>query len=121
MTVEQIEQIINDVQFELQARYRFLVTLRGSAMLLYATYNEPDINTGVIELQTTRKWWISEHSTETEVVQTILKCVLTSTEHRTREAFIYKSKRCFGPHIDVAAHIVAADSADVREKLIKVE
>lgn len=49
----------------------------------------------------TRKWYVSGHSTEGEVAQTILKLVLTSREHEVRESFTYCGRACFGPHLDI--------------------
>lgn len=68
---------------------------------LRAIYEDPDIYTGEMKTQHTRKWLLSEHMTDSEIVLTAFKCVLTSMEHRTRERFTYKGARIFGPHFDV--------------------
>ena len=81
--------------------YEFGLELRGDVLLMSATYLEKDINTGVPEKQRTRKWFISEHATESEIVQTALKCILTSAEHSVRENFSYCGMPVFGPHINV--------------------
>lgn len=52
-------------------------------------------------IQRTRKWLLSTHMTDSEIVATAFKLCLTSAEHRTREAFTYKGQRIFGPHFDV--------------------
>ncbi|WP_293222251.1 hypothetical protein [Ottowia sp.] len=36
-----------------------------------------------------------------ELVQTALKCVLTSVEHETREQFRFRGQAIFGPHFNV--------------------
>jgi len=46
-----------------------------------------------------RKYYISDHMIEAEVVQTALMAVLAFEEHEARERFTYKGKRLFGPHI----------------------
>jgi hypothetical protein len=48
-----------------------------------------------------RKWAISQHMTETEVVKTALKAVLAAQEHETLEKFKYKDVSIFDPHISV--------------------
>lgn len=48
-----------------------------------------------------RKWLLSVHMTESEVVQTCLKAVLTAEEHEAREKFKYHDRAIFGPHINV--------------------
>lgn len=50
---------------------------------------------------TGRKWYISSHSTTSEVVQTALKAVLTAAEHELREQFTYQGVRVFDPHMDL--------------------
>lgn len=81
--------------------YEFDLELRGEVLLMSATYFENDINTGIPEKQRTRKWFVSEHATESEIVQTALKCILTSAEHNVREHFSYCGMPVFGPHINV--------------------
>ena len=48
-----------------------------------------------------RKWRLSLFATDTEIVQTALKAVLTFEEHETREAFRYKEQAIYSPHYDV--------------------
>lgn len=66
--------------------------------------------------QNGRKWYVSPHATESEVVQTALKAVLTAAEHELREAFTYHGAALYSPHFDVHALIDAARSRkpDVR-------
>jgi hypothetical protein len=58
-----------------------------------------------------RKWRLSPHMTAGEVVQTALLAVLAFEEHEAREAFRWRGRAIFGPHIvlsalhDAALHI----------------
>jgi hypothetical protein len=52
---------------------------------------------------TGRKWYVSQHSTDSEVLQTILKAYLTALEHEAREMFLYRGQPIFDPHFDVEA------------------
>jgi hypothetical protein len=56
-----------------------------------------------------RKWFLSEHMTKSEVVQTALAAVLAIEEHEARELFMYKSHPVFGPHYDVDALAALCD------------
>lgn len=56
---------------------------------------------GGIVVWTGRKWRISAHMTDSEIVQTALLAVLTAEEHEAREAFRYKGRAIFGPHLSV--------------------
>jgi hypothetical protein len=62
-----------------------------------------------------RKWMISTHMTEGEVVQTALAACLMAEEHEAREAFRYKGRALFGPHIDVNRLMEVADQIVRRE------
>lgn len=61
-----------------------------------------------------RKWLLSQHMTEGEVVQTALMACLAAEENEAREAFSYKGKALFGPHIGVEALLSVADEVVVR-------
>jgi hypothetical protein len=99
MHLIEMEQIVSRISFE---HYKFILDIDVSSKpFLYARYVEKDIETGLDELQTTRKWVLSYNMTKSELVQTAFKCCLTSMEHRTRESFKYKGRRIFGPHFDV--------------------
>jgi len=48
------------------------------------------------------RWWrLSEHMTDSEVVQTAWLAVLTWVEHEAREAFTFDGVTVFDPHLDV--------------------
>lgn len=115
MKPEQIRELLSMVQYP---GYSFDVVETGNIVYLQARYNEADIITGQVETQKTRKWQLSEHMVKSEIVQTALKCVLTSAEHRVREHFKYRGQRIFGPHFDVDAlyEIAKAKRLDYRRK-----
>lgn len=48
-----------------------------------------------------RKWYLSPHKTDGEVVQTAFKAVMTAMEHEIREMFTYKGVSIFDPHYDI--------------------
>lgn len=48
-----------------------------------------------------RKWNLSVHMTDGEIVQTAFKAVLTALEHEAREKFTYRDVAIFDPHYDI--------------------
>jgi hypothetical protein len=48
-----------------------------------------------------RKWLLSPHMTDGEIVQTAFLAVLTALEHEARERFKYRGVSIFDPHYDV--------------------
>ncbi len=102
MTLLDIEGIINDTQCEINGMpWRITCGYMGDGFYVQLRYDEPDIETGVMEEQHARKWYLSSFSCKSEVVQTILKACLTSAEHMIREHFIYRGARIYGPHFSV--------------------
>lgn len=81
---------------------------------LQAHYLEACVDTGRQEYQFTRRWILSPHMVKGEVIQTAFKCCITSMEHRTREHFLYRGRRVFGPHFDIDVLWSVADQTEVR-------
>lgn len=48
-----------------------------------------------------RKWKLSRHMTNSEVVQTAFMATMAAVEHETREQFLYKGQPIFDPHYDI--------------------
>lgn len=63
-----------------------------------------------LEEQHGRKWMLSEHMTESEVVQTAFTAVLKAEEHEVRENFLVEGVAVLGPHIDLFALIAMAQT-----------
>lgn len=64
-----------------------------------------------------RKWLLSEHMTDGEVVQTAFKAIITAEEHECREAFKYRGQAVFGPHLDadwLAEQLAAGATGQVK-------
>ncbi len=89
--------------------YLFEVNLEDERMYLRAVFHAPCAETGYVEQQFTRKWYVSREATRSEIVQTALKCVLTSIEHEAREIFKYRGRAIFGPHFDVEQLVELCD------------
>ncbi len=97
--------------------YTFKVDVsRTGAVYLQATYLEADTVTGKIEMQYTRRWFLSPEMTSSEIVSTAFKCALTSMEHRTREWFLYRGRAVYQPHYDVNDLWAICENREVREQ-----
>lgn len=62
------------------------------------------------EEQRGRKWYVSPHAGDNEIVQTALMAILAADEHEVRERFKWKGRAIFAPHYalhalhDIAEH-----------------
>jgi hypothetical protein len=61
-----------------------------------------------------RKWMLSAHMTDGEVVQTVMAAVLAWYEHEAREAFKFRGKQIFSPHLSLQALCERAEQIEVR-------
>lgn len=108
---------LGDVLYE---RWSFRVLPIAHGFLLQLVYWERDTEVGrhpdPVE-QHARKWYVSPHSTATEVVRTAYKAVLTSLEHRLGEHFRYGGQKPYNPHFDVEElrYLDRRGGVDVRE------
>ena len=117
MTRDDLQEILNDIEC---MDYSFEIRELGEGgFLVSAVYDEEDIYTKEIEVQRTRKWYISPFAIKSEIVQTCIKIILTSMEHRVREHFKYRGELVLGPHFDIdALHELAANKRiQVRDKV----
>ena len=61
-----------------------------------------------------RKWYVSRHAGDGEIVQTALKAILTAVEHEVRESFLFDGKAIFHPHHSIESLLAIADRIEHR-------
>lgn len=88
---------------------------RAGALYLQWSFTSECCKTGVKGPQFSRKWYLSQWMTESEIVQTAFKAALTAEEHECREFFKYLGHRVFNPHIHVRALMDVCNIEDSRE------
>lgn len=120
MAKNKFQEIVNQIQYK---NWRFHVMQddcgycgHGGRYWLQIRWYDKDSYTGDIEPQSSRKWFLSEHMTESEVVLTALKAVLTAEEHEAREQFRFNGKRIFNPHPSMVALMQIADIQEKRNE-----
>lgn len=109
MTVEQVQEIVNNIKlegpyddkwFHVSDMADFTDSPAQATGIPYiqVQYMEPDIYTGEPALQRARVWPVIPGSSESQVVQICFGAALASAEHQVREFFTYEGARVFGPH-----------------------
>jgi hypothetical protein len=63
-----------------------------------------------------RKWYISPHMTDGEIVQTIFLACRVAVEHELREQFKYKGAAIFDPHYNLDILVAARQNGEATEK-----
>jgi hypothetical protein len=84
--------------------WQFRVGGEPGRLWLQVAFSAPDNDTddrAWLTQQHGRKWLLSEHMTDSEVVQTAFKAVLAAEEHEARETFLVDGVAVLGPHFDL--------------------
>lgn len=120
MTFEDLEQIVADcagvsgVDHLKVGRYTDEEGNEANVWFVQHYYLRDDSVTGMRDYGYGRKWHVYPGATESEVVLTCLKAMLTNDEHERREGFTYKGKHIFQPHQSVQALWEACEYSDAR-------
>lgn len=119
MNLERLRSILSKISYRDWQFEALLVSevYVGEGFFLRASFVEVDVETNRSEVQKGRKWFISTHATESEVVQTALLAVLVATEHEVRESFRFNETQVFGPHQNVHDLVLAMQSGVVGKDL----
>lgn len=86
----------------------------GDGFYVQVQFDAPDSETGKVERQHCRKWYISKWMTETEVVDTLYKAVEAAVIHEMKENFQFKGRMIHNPHTSVAARYEACVNTEHR-------
>lgn len=104
-TVVRVMTLLEDVVYR---HWDFRVGLMGDGAYLQCKFLVGHQG----QVQFGRKWYVSSHATDSEIIQTALAAVLAAVEHEAREHFLYRGQAVFGPHIHIDARL------DVREEVL---
>lgn len=87
LTLAEMNEIVNDVKCQ---DYKFQVEDHDDDGFLVQMITRPE-----------RKWYVSKHSTETEVVNTLFDAVECYKRHELKETFLYKDVAVFAFDLNV--------------------
>jgi hypothetical protein len=99
--------------------FRYLIEPNGNRFVLRVEFAANDVATGVPTVWKGRKWTLSPHMTDGEIVQTAWLATMTAIEHEARERFTYRGVSVFDPHYDIEKLVElrrAPDAIKVREE-----
>ncbi len=99
LTLERIKFIVSQITFN---DWMFVVgTYQEGTPYIQILFKDKDRISGVEEIQRCRKWILSFHMVDSEVIRTAYKAVEAAMLHEVQEAFKYKNARIFNPHLDL--------------------
>ncbi len=97
-TVESLEALVNDCQFK---DWQIHLGWDGDRPYVQVKFLEKDEFTGKQEWQHCRKWTLSMHACDTEVIDTVFLALRRAAEHEVEESFKFRGRRVYNPHISV--------------------
>lgn len=113
-TFEEIKSVINDIKYK---DWNFnLINKMRNGYLLQVTFVANDIETGKLELQKCRKFYVSPYMEDSEIIRTAYLAVQQAEFHEMDENFKYKEIAIFDPHLNLN-HI----SEHIRDNYIQQE
>lgn len=109
-TAADVARLLGRVKYRPELCGGFRIVDMGNHFYLQHEQMRPDATRPAgYEIQRGRKWLLSRHMTDGEVLQTALMAVLAFEEHEAREAFQLDGVRIFSPHKSVAALMAAEE------------
>lgn len=99
-TTASLHKLISDCQFK-----DWNIVLRFDDLRPYVQiqFKDKDNFGTEEEMQYGRKWMLSYHMCDTEVVRTVKKAIDAAMQHEVDESFKYKGRTIFNPHRSVEA------------------
>lgn len=111
-TQKSIESIISKVDY---LDWKLRLGEMGDGWFVQVQFDAPDSESGLIETQHCRKWYVSKWMTDTEVVDTIYAAFERAVLHEFNETFRYMKQTIYNPHIAWHARYTACEITEHRE------
>ena len=120
MNKEQIQELVSHISFEvLNTKFKYLVKedSLGGRVYIQLAFASPDAITGDMTEWTSRKYYLSEHMIEDEIVKTCFMAAKQCVEHEVMEGFQFDSKVVFNPHVNFRALLSITDQMVLRKNV----
>jgi hypothetical protein len=112
--VMRASDLVADIDYRRDGEWNIAIKLDGDVPYLQVRHLRRDIVTGDMGWGAGGKYRLSEHATDSEIVQAVFGLFKAYEEHEVRENFYWRDARIFGPHIDIRALAEVADRFDAR-------
>jgi hypothetical protein len=97
-TIDRFDEVLSRIEYP---GYSFVVSNKGENFFMQVRCTALCNVTNAPMRWRGRKWLLSRHMVDGEIVQTALKAVFTALEHEAREKFKYRGQAIFDPHYDI--------------------
>lgn len=101
MTIFEMQAILDRISYK--SGWEFQICRKDETIYLQIEFTAKCPISNNDEKWKSRKWLMSEHMTDAEIVQTVFKAVMTVEEHEAREMFRFDNLAIYGPHLSLEA------------------
>lgn len=118
MNIEQARNIVDDITYpflQIELLERELGSGTEFAVVRVGAFRADSI-TGETKLQMGRKWPLSIHMCESEIVQTVFSAITQWEEHERRETFRFCKQRIFSPHLNLSRLATLLEDGELTEQ-----
>lgn len=107
MTLEQVKKLCESIKMTCLGNESFELRVErdneqpvDGRIFIQVRYNAPCAKAGSWQNWSGRKWYLSKHMTQDEIVKTAFAAFKTAVEHEVMEGFMVGGKILFNPHVD---------------------
>ena len=119
---QRVQDIVDYITFSVfEKELRLLVEVDkkfGGRIYLQVAYDCVCFRTGAKKEWHGRKWYLSEHMTDDEIVKTAYVAFEAAVKHEVMEGFRYSGTTVFNPHVDFRELIAISDREVRRSETI---
>lgn len=91
--------------------------IESGRLFIQIVYDSVCAKTGKVESWHGRKWYLSEHMTDDEIVKTIYAAFKAGVEHEIMEGFKVDGKILFNPHVNFEELLKISEKEVTRKQL----
>jgi hypothetical protein len=107
--IDEIRALVSEVSY---LDWDIMVRMDGERPYLQVRGNGPCPETGEIDEWTGRKWFLSPHMCNNEIIRTAYKAIEAAVLHEMNEHFTYRSVAIFNPHMNYDKIVDMAGDTD---------
>ena len=112
-TIESLKRLVNKCSY---GNWKILLRLDDDRPYVQIKFEDACAFSGVVEEQSCRKWMLSYHMCDSEVIQTVYAAIERAVIHEAKEKFKFENKTIFNPHRSVYSllDICTKEDIDIR-------
>lgn len=97
-TLQTISDLVKKITYK---DWTIKILVKDDGFLLQPIFNAPDQYSKQMEEQHCRKWYVSQHSCDSEIIRTCYLAIQQGEMHELSENFMFNGQRIYNPHLNL--------------------